>query len=149
MDAVLNDKVLSIADFDKFMLESRIQDTTNHYYCPLVANLYTKDEYGDMDEYPEEYGRFRLKCSDDIERNNGVFDVEYQGGKATVTFSPDGEYDIALTAAAASKLMLAGEGHNSRSAMFIDGVEINGNADDFFRAFPYRITKFDDSRWSI
>ena len=55
MDAVLNDKVSSIADFDKFMLESRMQDTTNHYYCPLVANLYTKDEYGDMEEYPEEY----------------------------------------------------------------------------------------------
>lgn len=42
-----------------------------------------------------------------------------------------------------------GEGHNSQTALFIDGVEIKGDADDFFRAFPYRHTRFTDSSWSI
>ena len=76
-----------------------------------------------------------------------MFEVEYQNGKATVT-KTDGEYDICLTATAAAKLMLAGEGHTASTAVFIDGVTINGNADDFFRAFPYRVTRFTDSKWS-
>lgn len=130
-------------------LADRLDNVKYNHNGGAAGRIYNLKKLLECNEYPEEHGRFRLKCSDDIERNNGVFDVEYQGGKVTVTFSSDGEYDIALTAAAASKLMLAGEGHNSHSAMFIDGVEINGNADDFFRAFPYRITKFDDSRWSI
>ena len=130
-------------------LADRIDDVTYNHNGGAAGRIYNLKKLLECNEYPEAYGRFRLKCIDDIERNNGVFDVEYQGGKATVTFSPDGEYDIALTAAAAARLMLAGEGHNSFSAKFINGVEIKGNADDFFLAFPHRITKFDDSRWSI
>ena len=29
------------------------------------------------------------------------------------------------------------------------GVELKNNADDFFRAFPHRATRFIDSFWSI
>ena len=55
MEAVMSGKVSSIAEFDKFMLESRMEDTTEYFYCPLVANVYSRDEYGNMDEYPDEY----------------------------------------------------------------------------------------------
>ena len=130
-------------------LADRIDGVVSQHESGAAGRIYNLKKFLESNEYPEEHGRFRLRCFDDVERNNGVFDVEYQGGKATVTFSPDGEYDIGLTAVAAARLMLAGEGHNSHSALFIDGVEICGNADDFFRAFPFRITKFEDSRWSI
>ena len=46
MEAVMSGKVSSIAEFDKFMLESRMEDTTEYFYCPLVANVYCRDEYG-------------------------------------------------------------------------------------------------------
>lgn len=46
MEAVMSGKVSSIAEFDKFMLESRMEDTTEYFYCPLVANVYSRDEYG-------------------------------------------------------------------------------------------------------
>jgi len=55
MEAVMSGKVSSIAEFDKFMLESRMEDTTEYYYCPLVANVYSRDEYGNTEDYPDEH----------------------------------------------------------------------------------------------
>ena len=55
MEAVMSCKVSSVSEFDKFMLDSRIEDTTEYFYCPLVANVYSCDEYGNMEDYPDEY----------------------------------------------------------------------------------------------
>lgn len=55
MEAVMSGKVSSIAEFDKFMFESRMEDTTEYFYCPLVANVYSRDEYGNMEDYTDEY----------------------------------------------------------------------------------------------
>ena len=86
---------------------------------------------------------------DDLEQNKGIFDVEYENGKATVTHMTDGDYDISLTAPASARLLLAGEGHTAETAIYIDGVELKNEASDFFRAFPHRATRFIDSFWSI
>ncbi len=114
-----------------------------------AGRIYNMQRLLECNAYPEEYGIFRLKCIDEFEQNNGIFEVEYQNGKATVTKKAEGDYDISLTACAAARLMLAGEGHNAQTAVYIDGVEIKGNADAFFKAFPYRHTRFADSSWSI
>lgn len=114
-----------------------------------AGRIYNLQKLLENNTYPQEYGKFRLRCIDEFEQNNGIFDVEYQNGKAVVTRKPQVDYDISLTASAAARLMLAGEGHNSQTATYIEGVEIKGNANDFFRAFPYRHTRFSDSRWSI
>jgi hypothetical protein len=45
--------------------------------------------------------------------------------------------------------MLAFEGHTAETAVYLDGVELKNGADDFFRAFPDRETRFTDSLWSI
>ena len=55
MDAVMSGKVSSVAEFDKFILDSRMEDTTEYFYCPLIANVYSRDEYGNMEDYPDEY----------------------------------------------------------------------------------------------
>ena len=55
MEAVITSKVASVAEFGRHMLEGRMQDTTEHYYCPLIAYLYSRDEFGNMDDYPDEY----------------------------------------------------------------------------------------------
>ena len=89
-----------------------------------------------------------MKSIDEFEQNNAVFEVEYQNGKATVIRKTDGDYDIALTAPAAARLMLAGEGHTAQTAIYIDGVEIKGDADAFFKAFPHRPTRFVEGTWS-
>lgn len=129
-------------------MADRINDVTYEHNGGAAGRIYNMKKLLESNVYPEESGQFRLKCIDDIENNNGIFDVEFGGGKVCVSFCKDGDYDICLTATAAARLMLAGEGHNTKSAMYIDGVEINGNADDFFRAFPFRRTRFLDSKWS-
>ena len=53
--AVLNGEVSSLREFGQLMLDRRQQDITEHYYCPLIATVYSRDEYGNMDEYPDEY----------------------------------------------------------------------------------------------
>ena len=114
----------------------------------VAGRIYNLQKLLENNTYPESHGKFRLRSIDSLERNNGIFTVEYENGKATITRCDDGDYDIALTAPAAARLMLAGEGHTAQTAAYIDGVEIKGNADDFFRAFPCRVTRFADSTWS-
>lgn len=130
-------------------LADRIDGVSYNSGGGCAGRIYNMQKLLESNAYPEEHGSFRVRIIDDIERNNGIFEVEYQNGKAAVTKHSDGEYDILLTACAAARLMLAGEGHNAHSASFIDGVEIKGSADGFFKAFPFRITRFCDSSWSI
>lgn len=130
-------------------IADRIDNVTYEHDGGAAGRIYNMQKLLESNTYPEEYGKFRLLCIDEIDRNNGIFEVEYQNGKATVTRKADGDYDISLTACAAARLMLAGEGHTARTAVYINGVEINGNADDFFRAFPHRPTRFADSLWSV
>lgn len=129
-------------------LTERIDGVVYNSDGGFAGRIYNMQKLLESNAYPESYGKFSVKICDELEQNNGIFEVEYQDQKATVTKKADGNYDIALTAPAAAKLMLAGEGYNADTALYIDGVEINGNADDFFRAFPHRRTRFADSIWS-
>ncbi len=127
------------------LLADRITGTTYENGSGAAGRIYDMKKLLELNKYPEAYGHFRLLSRDNMECNNGVFDVEYQHGKAVVTKCDDGDYDIAVTPPAAAKLLLAGEGHNSDSAAYINGTEIKGDASDFFRAFPYRPTRFIES----
>ena len=113
----------------------------------LAGRIYDLKKLLECNEYPKEYGKFSILSIDDIERNKGIFDVEYQNGKAVVTRRNDGDFDISLTAAAAAKLMLSGEGFDENTAEYIGGVEIKGCTCDFFRAFPHRPTYFLCDKW--
>ncbi len=115
----------------------------------VAGRIYNLKKLLECNAYPKEYGRFRILSIDEFEQNNGIFEVEYQNGKAVVTRRKSGDCDVSLTAAAAARLMLAGEGHTAETAIYIDGVEIKGDASDFFRAFPHRPTRFIDSLWSV
>ena len=99
-------------------LTDRIDGVTYELDHGYAARIYDLKKLLENNVYPNEYGKFSILSLDDLEQNKGIFDVEYQNGKATVT---------------------------QRS----DGVEIKGNADDFFRAFPRRATRFTDSFWSL
>ncbi len=130
-------------------LVDRIDDVSYEYNGSYAARIYNLKKLLENNAYPEKYGKFSILSLDDLEQNKGIFDVEYQNGKAAVTQRTDGDYDISLTPPAAARLLLAGEGHTAQTAVYIDGVELKHNADDFFRAFPHRATRFTDSFWSI
>ena len=114
-----------------------------------AGRIYNLKKLLENNAYPREHGKFSILSIDNYEHNKGIFDVEYKHGNATVTQRADGDYDISLTPPAAARLLLAGEGHTAQTAVYIDGVELRNGADDFFRAFPHRATRFTDSSWSI
>ena len=109
-----------------------------------AGRIYDMKKILESNTYPEQYGKFRLLSLDDFEQNSGIFEVEYQNGKACITRKSNGDYDIALTPAAAARLLLAGEGHTAETAAYINGTEIKGDARDFFKTFPLRPTRFTD-----
>lgn len=88
--------------------------------------------------YPQSRGHFRLLSHDSLPNNSGIFEVEYEKGKAFVTRREKGDYDLALSPSAASRIMLSGEGFDSYRAGFLSGVELKTRAEDFFAAFPKR-----------
>ncbi len=130
-------------------LVDRIDDINYEYDKGYAGRIYNLKKLLENNAYPEEHGRFSILSLDTLQQNKGIFDVEYQNGIATVTQRVDGDYDISLTPPAAARLLLAGEGHTAQTAVYIDGVELKHNTDDFFRAFPHRATRFTDSFWSI
>ena len=68
-DAVMSGKVFSFSDFGKLVIDRRQQDVTEYYYCPLVARVYPRDEYGDYGEYPDDYdGDFLAQYEDKIRK---------------------------------------------------------------------------------
>ena len=130
-------------------LADRIDGISYEYDGGYAGRIYNLKKLLENNVYPEKYGKFSILSLDDLPQNKGIFDVEYENGKATVTQRADGDYDISLTPPAAARLLLAGEGHTAQTSGYIDGVELKSNADDFFRAFPHRATRFIDSFWSI
>lgn len=125
--------------------------TGTAYECTggIAGRIYNLRKLLESNQYPEEYGRFSILSLDELEQNKGIFDVEYEHARATVTKRDEGDYDISLTAPAAARLLLAGEGHTAYSAAFVDGVELKNDASDFFRAFPHRATRFTDCKWTV
>ena len=68
-DAVMNGKIFSFSDFGKLVIDRRQQDVTEYYYCPLVARVYPRDEYGGYDEHPDDYdGDFPAQYEDRIRK---------------------------------------------------------------------------------
>lgn len=130
-------------------LADRISDIGYEYDGGYAGRIYNLKKLLENNIYPEKYGRFSILSVDSLEQNKGIFDVEYQNGKATVTQRDSGDYDISLTPPAAARLLLAGEGHTVQTAAYINGVELKCGADDLFRAFPHRPTRFTDSLWSV
>lgn len=130
-------------------LVDRIDRISYDYEGGYAGRIYNLKKLLENNAYPKEYGKFSILSLDDLEQNKGIFDVEYENGKATVTRRVNGDYDISLTPTAAARLLLAGEGHTAQTAIYIDGVELKDDAEAFFRAFPHRATRFTDSFWSI
>ena len=47
------------------MMQRREQDVTEHYYCPLSAMVYPRNDYRDLEDYPDEYDGSYLAVYED------------------------------------------------------------------------------------
>lgn len=94
-------------------------------------------------KYPSCKGRFSLKITDEqIPENNGIYTVEYENGVGTVKKNYDENYDLALDAPAAARILLGGEGLNAEQISYIPNTHVKNDCIDFVNAFPARTTLF-------
>jgi hypothetical protein len=75
--AVLNGEVNSLKDFGMLLMNQHTNNVTEHFYCPLVASVYFRDEYGNCDDFPNEYEGDFLSPYEDrirelIQREDGL-----------------------------------------------------------------------------
>ncbi len=75
--SVLNGEVNSLKDFGMLLMNQRTNNVTEHFYCPLVASVYFRDEYGNCDDFPNEYEGDFLSPYEDrirelIQREDGL-----------------------------------------------------------------------------
>lgn len=104
-------------------------------YRNASARIYNIEALLKAHKYPSSFGKFSIKMTDNMPVNCGIFDVEYSHGQTKVTRRDSGEYDVAVTPASAVLLLMSDISCTAETARYLDGVEINGTADDFFRAY--------------
>lgn len=93
--------------------------------------------------YPKSHGKFTLKITDkQIDENNGIFTVEYENGTCSVSKNIQTEFDIAMDITSASRILLGREGLTAEEISYLPETLINGECEDFIRAFPRRTTQF-------
>ncbi|HZJ77817.1 MAG TPA: GNAT family N-acetyltransferase [Clostridia bacterium] len=141
------DNQVETISFEKLPVDSPLLNVLTEYsqYTMSVkthaaVRIFDIEKVLKTNSYPDEYGEFTVKTIDSIDKNRGIFHVEYQNGNAKVERKSAAEYDISMNAPCASKLLLSGEGFDYDSASYLNGIELNNEAKDFFRAFPKRKT---------
>ena len=85
--------------------------------------------------YPCEPGGFTVCVNDCLPTVNGVFRVSYGGGACEVE-KVGKDPDITLSVGAFTQIVLDCFALDAKSAAYLDGVKINKECPDFFRAFP-------------
>ncbi|MCR5150726.1 MAG: GNAT family N-acetyltransferase, partial [Clostridiales bacterium] len=90
--------------------------------------------------YPDEYGVFTVNIEDSLKDVAGTFRVCYQNGKCDIErLNNPLKADLTLTAQPFVKILYGTDDFNAELASYMDGVKLNNDAKDFFRAFPKRI----------
>lgn len=102
------------------------------------VRIYNFEKVLSLISYPCEHGHFSVEIKDSIPHNSGIYDVEFENGKALITRNSAKAADIVLAAPAASKIMLCGIDGGFEKLQYCSGVGINTESSDFLKVFPHR-----------
>lgn len=103
----------------------------------VMARVLHTEKMLQQQEYPKQKGAFSIRVEDALPAVRGSFRVEYADGKATVTrLEENAPVDLAVNASMFSRLIYGYDGLTAEQATYVDSISIEGNAEDFFRAFP-------------
>jgi len=108
--------------------------TTYTIVPDIMAKVLNTEKLLSANDYPEREGEFTVKVEDAMPSVGGGFKVSYGGGDCNVKRTEDAA-DIILSSTAFTRLVYGYDGINADVARYIDGVQIDGKAEDFFRAF--------------
>lgn len=91
-------------------------------------------------KYPCQDGSFTVKINDYLPNVAGVYNVEYGNNGCKVKQLDDtSDCNIEISAASMVQIMYGYNHIDKDTLCYADGVKINKNAEDFFRAFPKKI----------
>lgn len=95
--------------------------------------------------YPKERGQFTVQVKDcpkspfRKDLTEGVWHVAYENGTGTVTrLEEDAPCDLTLEMPAFTQFVHGFENFGAQVARYMEGVQLHGDCNDFFRAFPNR-----------
>ncbi len=90
--------------------------------------------------YPAAHGVFTLRVEDTLDSVRGTYRVEYAGGKCAVERRSDtAKADLTVGPTALAKFLFGTHAFTPNTAVYLDDVKVEGDAADFFRAFPKRV----------
>ena len=101
----------------------------------IMARVLNTEKMLLANDYPTAEGEFTVRIEDSMESVCGTYKVSFGGGDCAVK-RVDGGADLTLTAPAFARFIYGYDGVNAEIAKYMDGVQIDGNAENFFRAFP-------------
>ncbi|MBO5670258.1 MAG: GNAT family N-acetyltransferase [Clostridia bacterium] len=107
----------------------------------IMARILDTEAMLRVNAYPTERGIFTLRVEDNLPDVRGTFRVEYENGKCEVERldSDLAKADLTVGPTALAKLFYGTDAFNAELASYLDGVKMENDAADFFRAFPKRI----------
>ena len=116
-------------------------DTTYDIHPDIMARILDTEAMLRVNAYPTERGIFTLRVEDTLPDVAGTFRVEYENGKCEVERLDNdlAKADLTVGPTALAKLFYGTDAFNAELASYLDGVKMENDASDFFRAFPKRI----------
>ena len=131
-------ELANIAPCPEVELLLRHYTHTSYKLLPdIMAKTLDTEKLLVANSYPIKEGEFTVKVEDTMPSVGGTFKVAYGGGECAVK-RVESEADLTLTADAFTRLIYGYDGVGADAAKYMDGVMINGRAEDFFLAFPKR-----------
>ena len=118
-------------------------DTRYDIHPDIMARILDTKAMLYANTYPMAHGVFVLRVEDWLDTVRGTYRVEYQNGACTVEeLSDTARADLTVNSCALSKFLYGTDAFTKDTAAYLDGVKIDGDTTDFFRAFPKRINGY-------
>ncbi len=116
-------------------------DTRYDIHPDVMARILDTEAMLRANIYPTVHGVFTLRVEDWLPDVAGTFRVEYENGACEVERldSECAKADLTVGPTALAKLFYGTEAFDATLASYLDGVKMENDAADFFRAFPKRI----------
>ena len=132
--------------FENMAMAPEIDFTLRHYLHTtyqivpdIMARVLDPEKLLRANAYPRRPGKFTLGVTDPYGVAAGAWLVRYQDGGAAVERLDDGAAcDIVCDVAALSPILYGAYELDGRALRYLDGVRVDGDPDDFLRAFRKR-----------
>ena len=132
--------------FDNIAMAPEVDWAIRHYthasyrlLPDIMARILDPEALLRANRYPESAGCFTLRVTDEYDVASGAWRVKYAHGQAQIErLVDDALCDLTMDVRPLAALLYGALTVDACSIVSLDGVMVNGSAEDFLRAFPKR-----------